>query len=198
MAIEEEGFAHLVSAAMQVGADGADGEGEGFGDLEVGALLLMVEDEDGALDGAEGLEVEFDEGGELVVFELVFGAGAGVFEEVFPGAGVGGVGGVGEGGVAAVFAAAALPLVLGDVDGDAVEVGADEGLSAEGGEGAVEAEKDVLGEVVEVVVAAGEACERAEDHGLVFLDDVLEGGLGGHAGLRGLDLRVDRKFQGAA
>ena len=75
-------------------------------------------------------------------------------------------------------AAAALPLVLGDVDGDAVEVGSDEGFAAKAGQGAVEAEKDVLGEVVEMLAAAGEAQEGAEDHVLMVAYHLLEGEIG--------------------
>jgi len=75
-------------------------------------------------------------------------------ETVFPAGGV-----VGEGDVGVAVAAAALPLVLGYVDGDAVEVGGDEGFAAEAGEGAIEAEEDILGEVVEVLAAAGETQE---------------------------------------
>ena len=88
-------------------------------------------------------------------------------------------------------ASAALPLILGDVDGDAIEVGGDEGIAAEGGERAVEAEKDVLGEVVKVLAAASEAQEGAKDHRLMVAYDLLEGEIGVQAGL---DLRVRRKF----
>ena len=87
--------------------------------------------------------------------------------------------------------APALPLVLRDVDGDAVEIGGDEGVAAKAGQGAVEAEEDVLGEVVEVLAAAGEAQEGAEDHVLMVVHDLLEGEIGVQAGL---DNRLLRKF----
>jgi hypothetical protein len=85
--------------------------------------------------------------------------------------------------VGVAVAAAALPLVLGDVDGDAVEIGGDEGIAAEAGEGAVEAKEDILGEVVEVFAAAGEAQEGAEDHVLMVAYHVLEGEISLQAGL---------------
>ncbi len=130
---------------------GSDGHIERVGDLLVGALFLMIEDEDGSLNVAELLELLFDGLLELALLYLLLGVAVGVGEAVFPAGGV-----VGEGDVGTVVAAAALPLVLSDVDGNAIEVGGDEGFAAEAGEGAVEAEEDVLGEIVEVLAAAGE------------------------------------------
>ncbi len=78
-----------------------------------------------------------------------------------------------------VVAAAALPFVLGDVGDDAIEVGAEQGFAAKRGKRAVEAEKDLLGKIVDMFPAAGEANEGAEDHGLMVLDDLLEAEVGG-------------------
>ena len=113
---------------------------------------------------------------------------SGCGEPVFPAGGV-----VGEGDVGAIFAATTLPLVLGHVYGDAVEVGGDEGLAAKAGKGAVEAEEDVLGEVVEVLAGAGEAQEGTEDHVLMVVHDLLEGEIGVQAGLdRSMRLKFHR------
>ena len=87
--------------------------------------------------------------------------------------------------------ASALPLILGYVYGDAVEVSGDEGVAAKVGQGAVEAKEDVLGEIVEVLAAAGEAQEGAEDHLLMVTDHLLEGEIGVQVGL---DHRVLLKF----
>jgi hypothetical protein len=163
---------------VQVSPYGSDGHSESVGNLLVGALFLMIEDEDGSLDLAEPLEVFFDGLLELALLDLLFGIAIGVGETVFPAGGV-----VGEGDVGAVVAAASFPLVLGDVDGDAVEVGGDEGFAAKAGEGAVEAEEDVLGEVIEMLAAAGEAQEGAEDHVLMVVYHLLEGEIGLQAGL---------------
>lgn len=107
-------------------------------------------------------------------------------ETVFPTGGF-----VCERDVGVAVAAAALPLVLGYVDGDAVEIGGDEGVAAKAGQGAVEAEKDVLGEVVEMLAAAGEAQQSAKDHVLMVAYHLLEGEIGVQAGL---DHRVLPKF----
>ena len=163
---------------MQVGSDGSDRHTEGVGDLLVSALLLMIEDEDGSLDLAKPLELLFDGLLELALLDLLLGVAVGVGEAVFPAGGV-----VGEGDVGAVVAAATLPLVLRDIDGDAVEVGGDEGFAAEAGEGAIEAEEDVLGEIVEMLAAAGEAEEGAEDHVLMVAYHLLEGEISLQAGL---------------
>ena len=169
-----------------MGSHGSDGHAEHVGNLLVAALFLMIEDEDGSLDLAEPLELLFDGLLELALFYLLLGVAVRVGEAVFPAGGF-----VGEGDVGAVVAAAALPLVLGDVDGDAVEVGGDEGFAAEAGQGAIEAKEDVLGEVVEVFPAAGEAQEGAKDHVLMVAYHLLEGEIGVQAGL---DHRVLLKF----
>jgi hypothetical protein len=145
-----QGFAEFFASTVKMGSDCADGQVERVGDLIVGTLFLMIEDDYGAFDLAETLEMGFDGLLKFALFDLLFGVAAGVGETVFPAGGV-----VGYGDVGAVVAAAALPLVLGDVDSDAVEVGGEEGFSAEAGKGAVETEEDLLGEIVEVFPAAG-------------------------------------------
>jgi len=171
---------------------GSDGHIEGVGDLLIAALLLMIEDEDGSLDLAEPLELLFDCLLELALLDLLLGVAVGVGETVFPAGGF-----VGEGDVGVAVAAAALPLILGDVDGDAVEIGGDERVAAKAGQSAVEAEEDVLGEIVEVLAAAGEAQEGAEDHVLMVAYHLLEGEIGLQARVRpqaALDHRLRLKF----
>jgi len=166
------------AAAVEVGADCVDGKAEGDGDAFVAALFLVVEDEDGALDFGEVKESGVDGVDELGVGEELLGVagvvGQVVAREVFE---PGGFGIVVEGGLGGdVFAlfAAALPLVLGDVDDDAVEVGGDGGVAAEVRKGAVEAEEDFLGEVFDLRAGAGHACERAENHALVLAHEGFE------------------------
>ena len=169
-----------------MGPDGPEGHTEGVGDLLVGAFFLMIEDEDGPFDLTEALELLFDRLLELALFYLLLGVAIRVGETVFPAGGL-----VGEGDVGVAVSAAALPLVLRDVDGDAVEVGRDKGLATKAGQSAVEAEEDVLGEIVEVFAAAGEAQEGTEDHVLMVVYHLLEGEIGVQAGL---DHRVLLKF----
>ena len=71
-------FAQLFAAAMQMGPDGTDGKAKGVGDLLVGALFLMIEDEDGSLNLAEELEMLFDGLLELALFELLLGVAVGM------------------------------------------------------------------------------------------------------------------------
>jgi hypothetical protein len=134
-----QGFPELFASPVKMGSDSADGQIERVGNLIVGTLLLMIEDDYGALDLAEALEVFFDGLPKFALLDLLLGVAAGVREAVLPAGGV-----VRYGDVGAVVAAAALPLVLSDVDGDAVEVGGKEGFAAEAGEGAVETEEDLL------------------------------------------------------
>ena len=158
--------------------DRTNGHAEGVGDLFVAALLLMIKDEDGSLDVAETLEVLFDGLLELALLQLLLGVAVGVGETVLPGGDI-----IGEGDVEVAVAAAALPLVLGDVDGNAVEIGRNERVSTKAGQGAVEAEKDVLGEIVEMFAAAGEAQQGAKDHLLMVAYHLLEGEISRQAGL---------------
>lgn len=167
-------------------AYGADGDAEHVGDLLVGPLLLMIEDEDSAFYLAEALELLFDRELELAFFELLLSVGAGVLQAVFPVREL-----VGEGDVGTVVAFAALPLVLCDVKRDAIEIRGDEGFAAKAGQGAVEAEENFLGEIVDVLACAGEARQGAEDHVLMVADELLEAEIGVQAGL---DHRVPGKF----
>jgi hypothetical protein len=93
--------------------------------------------------------------------------------------------------VSAAIAASTLPLILGYVDSDAIEICSDEGIAAKVGQGAVEAKEDVLGEIVEMLATAGETQEGAEDHLLMITYHLLEGEIGVQAGL---DHRVLLKF----
>ena len=182
------GLAQFFAAPVQMGSNRTNGHAEGVGDLLVTPLLLMIEDEDGSLNLAEALKLFFDGLLELALFDLLLGVAVGVGETVFPGGGV-----VGEGDVGVPVAATTFPFVLGDVDGNAIKVRGNQGLAAKTGKGAVEAEKNILSEVVEVLVAAGEAQKSAEDHRLMVVHHLLEGEIGVQAGL---DLGVHLKFHG--
>ena len=119
---------------------GTDGHAESVSDLLVGPLLLMIEDEDGSLDVAETLKVLFDRLLELALLQLLLGIAIRVGETIFPGGDI-----IGEGDMDISIATAALPLVLGDIDGNAIEVGRNKRISTKAGEGAVETEEHVLG-----------------------------------------------------
>jgi hypothetical protein len=157
---------------------GPDGHAQRMGDLLVGTLFLMIEDEDGSLDLAEPLELLFDGLLKLALLYLFLSIAIRVREAVFPAGGV-----VGEGDVGTVVATAALPLVLGNVDRDAVKVGSHQGFAAKAGQGTIEPEEDVLGKVVEMLPAAREAQKGSEDHLLMVEYHLLEAEIGVQAGL---------------
>jgi hypothetical protein len=157
---------------------GSDGHAQGIGDLLVGALFLMIKHEDGPLDLAEPLEVLFDGLPKLALFYLLLGVAIRMSKTLLPAGGV-----VGEGDVRSVVATAALPLVLGNVDGDPVKVGSNKGFAAKAGQGTIEAEEDVLGKVIEVLPAAREAQKGAEDHLLMVAYHLLEAEIGLQVGL---------------
>lgn len=172
-----DAFAELFASSMEMGADSVDGEREVEGNLFVSAFFLMIEHQDGAFDGVEQLELVIHKLLKLTLGEVLLGVGRWVREAVFPAGVVIGVR-CGDGNERAVDTAAALPFVLGNVDGDAVEISREHGVAAEGRESAVEAEEDFLGEIFDMLAAAGETREGTEDHCLVVAHDLLEGDAG--------------------
>ena len=113
----------------------------------------------------------------LAIFEMLLGARRRMLEAIFPGSGV-----VRQGYVVMRQAMAALPLVLRDVDRDAIKISADKGLVAEAGQCAEEAQEDVLRQIVDVLLAPDEPRECAEDHRLMLLNNLLECGCAGQGG----------------
>jgi hypothetical protein len=93
--------------------------------------------------------------------------------------------------VGPVVAPPPLPLVLRDIDCDPVQVGCNQGLAAKTRQGAVEPQKDVLGEIIDVLTASGQAQQGTEDHRLMVAYQLLEGEIDVQARL---DHRVLRKF----
>jgi hypothetical protein len=83
-----QGFAELFAAAVEMGSNCAYGQGERVSNLLVRALLLMIENEDGALDLAEALEVGFDRLLKLALLDLLLGVAAGMRKAVLPTGGV--------------------------------------------------------------------------------------------------------------
>jgi hypothetical protein len=142
--------------------------------LLVAPFFLMVEHQNGPLHGAELLQLALYRIPELSFGELFLGIETGVWEAAFPVALLFSKRHQGK-----VIAAAALPFVLGYVGDDAIEIGAEQSFAAKRGKRPVEAEKDLLGEIVDMFPAAGEAHEGAEDHGLMVSDDLLEAEVGG-------------------
>ena len=172
---------------MQVRAHGANRQFERLRNLLVTALLLMIEHQYGPLDRAELLQLLFYRIPELLFGKLLLRVRAGVWQAIFPVRFF-----IRKGNQGPIVAAAALPFILGHVGDDAIEVGAEQGFAAEGAKRPVEAEKDLLGKIVDMFAAAGEANEGAEDHGLMVSDDLLEAGV---AGLQGeSDCESRQKF----
>jgi len=171
----------LLAASVEVGADGADGQAQGERDVLVAALLLMIKDENGSLLVRELHESAVDGFEDLLALVELLGVGFVRGEGFDEGGGVV-VGVFGGAETVGAILAAALPLILGDINDDAVEVGGELGVALKVDEPAVEAEEDLLGQILEAGVAmrtgAGEAQERPEDEGLVLADDVLEVGRG--------------------
>lgn len=110
----------------------------------------MIEDEHGPFHGTEQKEMVVEGVLKLLVGDLFFRVAIGMGEAVFPRGDI-----VGDGDERLIFAAAALPLILRHVDGDAVEIGGEEGLFAEAWKSAEETEEDILREIFEVLAAAG-------------------------------------------
>jgi hypothetical protein len=174
---------------MQMRAHGANRQFERLRNLLITALLLMIEHQYGPLDRAELLQLLFYRIPELLLGKLLLRVWAGVWQAIFPVRVL-----IRKGNQRPVVAATALPFVLGHVGDDAIQVGAEQGFAAKGTQRPVEAQKDLLGKIVDMFAAAGQANKGAEDHGLMVSDNLLEAGV---AGLQeGSDCESRRKFHG--
>ena len=69
---------------------------------------------------------------------------------------------------ALAFAAAAFPLIVGDIYGDAVKIGGKHGVATEIGKCAIQTQENLLREVFHMSARAGKAGERTEDSSLMF------------------------------
>lgn len=89
-----------------------------------------------------------------------------------------------------------LPLVLCDVHRNSIKVGADQRLATKAGEGAKQPQEDILGQIIDVIVVAGQSNKSTEDHLLMVSDDLLETGLAVQTiwHLAPLDLKSRLKF----
>ena len=157
-----------------MGAHRAYGQLKRLRNLLVAPFFLMVEHQDGPLHGTELLQLALYRIPELPFGKLLLRVETRVLQAAFPIALLFGKRHQGK-----VVAAAALPFVLGYVGDDAIEVGAEQSFAAKRGKCAVEAEKDLLGKIVDMFAAAGKANEGAKDHGLMVADDLLEAGVDG-------------------
>ena len=168
------------AATVEVGADGINGEVQGCGDALIAQVLLVVQHQNSAFGFREGEQGVFHGLLGFVVAEQLFGIAGVIASEgrrrlVFePGAAFVVVAGHGHGGKVFAVAATALPLILGDVDRDAVEKRGKLGVAAKVREGTIEAKKDFLGQVFQVGAGTGEAMEGTEDKGLVLADEGFE------------------------
>lgn len=156
-------LAESFAPTVQVRAYRVDGQAERDGDALIAAFLLVIEDEHGAFDFGQRQEFFVDRAlGVCVVHKLLGGAGVlagqAVAGEVFepPSGGVF----VEEGWLGSedgALTATAFPLVLREIDDDAIEVGGDGSVTAKLRQSAVEAEEGFLGEVFDVRAGAGHA-----------------------------------------
>src|ERR1700754_281078 len=163
---------------MQMRSYGSDRHTQGIGDLLVAALLLMIKDENGPLDLAQALQLLFDGLLKLTLLQQLGGIPIGMGKTVFPCRCF-----VRERDMTLAVAAAALPLVLSHVNSDAIQIRGNQGIAAKAGQRAVKTQEDILGEIIEVLAAAGQAQQGAKDHLLMVAYHLLEGEIGGQAGL---------------
>lgn len=190
---------------MQVGANGIDRHLERRGYSVIAAIFLVIEDQNGAFGLRQRQQRSVDGGLQFGVGEELLGGASVTVDSISgqilqPFARFVLVEGRVRRSSKLALAAAALPLVLSHVDDDAVEVCRQRGIPAEVWKGAVEAEKDLLGEVFDVRAGRGHAREGAEDHGLMFPDQRFKSlrrcEVSGHRAAKGSDFRIAQKFQG--
>ena len=154
---------------MQVRADCADGQPKNIGDLLITLLLLMVEDHDRTLRITQLVQMLLDSCRELGFFHLLGGVGCGMGEPVFPCSIL-----IGERYLTPVFTLTPLPLVLSDVHGNSIEIGAQGSFTTKVRQRTKQPEEDILREIFERVITSSEPRKCAKDHLLMIADDLLE------------------------
>ena len=169
------------AAAGEARLDGAEVGVEDLGDLLVGEVFDLAEDDDGAVGLGQLAEGGLDAKTELGLGGVVEGRTGAVGEGGSEGEGLaGGVGLVGLGGgvdadLLAFVAGLPAALVGGLVQGDAVEPGAQAGVAVELANAAEDLDEDFLGDVGGV----GGVVEAAADEGveglMVLGDEQAEG-----------------------
>ncbi len=181
-----DGFPQLLPPAMQMRPHRSDRQSQDVRNLLVRALLLMIEDENGALNRTQPLELRFDRVLELALLQLLLGVSPGMLEPVFPARNF-----VGERDMRANIPTPPLPLVLRYVHRNAIKIGGDQGFAAKARQRTIEAKKDILGEIIDMLAAPGQPQQGAKHHVLVLAHQLLEAEIGGQARL---DHRVRPKF----
>src|SRR5690348_17194430 len=81
-----------------------------------------------------------------------------------------------------IAAPASLPFILSDIDRDAIEIGCYQSFAAEIWQRAIESQKYLLCQIVDMFAAACQAKQGAKDHGLMVLHNLLEAKVGTHRG----------------
>ncbi len=145
-------------------------------DRLITALFLMIEHKNGAFVLGERQQLAVHRLPELLLQELLFGIGIGVRKgfHVVRRSFIPGRKRCHSDGP---LFTAAFPLILRDVDDDPVKISRDLRLTTKVIQGAIETQKDLLREVVNLLPVAGQTQQRSKDHGLVLADDLLELGM---------------------
>jgi len=155
-------------------AHGANRQLERLCNLFVRALFLMVEHQDGLFYLAQQLELLIYRIPELPFRKLLFGILPRMLQPFFPLRFF-----VRKRDQRFLVPPSPFPFILRDIGDDAIEISAEQSFAAKRRQGAVEAQKDLLRKIIDVFAATREANERAEDHGLMVSNNLLEGGVGG-------------------
>jgi len=179
-------FSKLFASTMKVRSHCANGKPQRVRDLLVAAFFLMIKDQYRPLNLTEELKLLLHCLLKLPFFEPFLGVAVGMCQPILPCGGL-----VRKRHVGAIIAPAALPLVLRYIDRDPVEVGSYQSLATKTRQRSVEPQKDVLGKIIDVLTASGQAQQGTEDHRLMVAYQLLEGEIDVQARL---DHRVLRKF----
>ena len=181
-----DGFAELFASTVKVSPHRTDRHPQRIRNLLVAAFFLMIEDQDRPLNLTEKLKLLLHSPLELAFFYLLLGVAVGVRKPFLPRRSF-----VRKRNVGAGITPSPLPLVLRNIHRDPVEIGGDQGFAAKTRQRTVEPQKDILRKIIDMLTAAGQAEQGAEDHRLMVAYQLLEGEIDVQARL---DNRVLRKF----
>ena len=153
---------------MQMGSDGVQGDAQHLSYFLVGQVFLVEQDYHLSFDLTQFTYRTLERCHALLAAQKLFGVSGGVRQPVTPV-----LVGVIEGGVR-LFLATPFPLILGHVQGDAIQVGRQFCIPPEAVHAAIEAQKYFLRQILEVLAAAGKPGEGAKHKRLVLPNHIFE------------------------
>lgn len=154
---------------MQMRPDRANRHPEHLGNLLIRPFFLMIKNQHSTLHLAQLVQLIFNAQPEFILGKLLLRVRAGMLQPVLPTRDL-----VRDRHCRLCVSLPSLPLILRNVYGNAIKISREQRLAAKAGQRTIQPQKDLLRQIFNVLPAAGQTHQRAEDHRLVVADNLLE------------------------